>query len=225
MKRIAGILFLNIALTCQAQMCPCEFGGGEAKPLRNEIGLNTFNISQSLIQFYSNKPIYLRGYANGLMYKHHFDRVTVRTGFDYHYNNYGYETGTTVSQFYNHNTGKSNSVEIRAGVEGAMAKGKLQPYVAPDIVASFGQYQGISEGHGDMMPVYNEQYKFNAYAFGLALSAGLRFRPVRNFSISAESSVSLVNSITTKKTGNYTGASSTAMLFNPLRTLSLNYYF
>lgn len=225
MKLISCILFLFPALVSKAQMCPCEFGRGEAKPLRNEIGLNTFNINQELINFNSNKPVYTKNYVNGLMYKRHLDRVTLRAGFDYHQNNYHYQRGTTSSQDYNTNTGKSNSIDLRFGVEGAMAKGKLQPYMAPDLLLSFGQYTGTSEGNGDMVPYYKDQYKLRTAAFGIALSAGLRYRPFRNFSISAETSVSLLNYMTEKVSGNSYQESSTALLINPLRTLSMNYYF
>ncbi len=225
MKPLFLILSLISITTLNAQMCPCEFGGKSTdKPLRNEIGLNLFNYNEILINFTANKTSYLQSYANGLMFKHHFNKFSLRAGFDYFENTFRYEASASDPLNYNLNNGKSFGKDFRLGLEKTLFLKKLQAYVAIDLLASSGKFSGISEGFGDTIAPYNIAYGFKVTSWGFSPAIGLKYRPFRHFSITAETSLSSIYYKTSKSIG-YPSESNTAVLFNPLRALTFNYHF
>jgi len=219
---ILTIVFFVIS-SLNAQMCPCDFkSSGSEKSLRNEIGANLINISEVLINFTSPKAVYLHNYAKGFMLKHHFNTFSIRAGFDYNENTYRYEAGGAGN--YNLNNGKSYGKDFRIGAEKTIFDKKLQAYGAADMLVSTGHYTGMSEGYGDLLPAYKTSYAFNSIAYGISPAVGIKYRPLRRFSITLETSISILYYKTSSSRA-YKSESSTALLSNPLRVLSFNYHF
>lgn len=209
-----------------AQMCPCEFGDKTTeKALRNEIGINTLNVNEALINFTSPGSVLYTNYANGIMYKHHFDKFSLRAGFDYFENTYSYEAQDSTN--YNLNNGKSFGKSFRAGLEKTLFFGKLQAFAAIDLIYTNGRYSGNTKGHGDKIAPYDLGYGFNYNSFGFSPAIGIKYRPFRRFSISAETSLSALYYKTSNSVANpaYPSESSIEVLFNPLRLLSVNFHF
>lgn len=214
------------ALALQAQMCPCEFGktaGG--KPLRFEAGLNMANARELLINFYSPDRIYSRQYVNGLMLKYHADRYSLRAGFDYTYQTYRFESGDQMN--YNLNNGRTYGKHLRLGLEKTLTGKALQVYAGGDLLFTRERYSGISEGYGDWIWWgYKTPYRFRVNSAGISPFLGIRYRPLKRFSIAIESSLSLLY-YSSKSFGDagYRDEASTALTLNPVRLLSFNYHF
>ena len=207
-------------------MCPCEFGeAGKGKILRNEIGLNIFNINEAMFNFTSNKPEYEQNFTNGLMFKHHLNDFSLRAGFDLVRHEYTYQAGTPQSSSYNLNDGKSRFGNFRLGIEKTLSNSKVQPYVAVDVLLSYGLNMGTSEGFGDFLPYYKQYYEFNTRVVGFSPAVGLKYRPFKHFSISAEASLSVTHYSVHRVAGGYGDARGSDVLVNPLRLLSINYHF
>jgi hypothetical protein len=204
-------------------MCPCEFGSASGeKPLRNEFGVNVFNAQQVLFKF-TNQALYRSNVMNGFMYKRHFDRFSLRAGFDYLEQSYRYEQ--LSRHFYSMTTGKAYSKNILLGIESSRDLGKIQPYIFLDALLGNSRYNGILGSSGDFNPDYSESnYSFNYLATGGFTGFGIKYRPFRHFSITAETSVAIIY-YNTYKTSNFTPTSSVELIVNPLRALTLNYHF
>jgi hypothetical protein len=203
-------------------MCPCEFQSkNSGKTLRNEIGANLFNMHEVLINFNSLTPSYQVNYANGFMYKRHQDKFSIRVGFDYLEHAYKYNASDTTG--YNNNKGKSFSKNFRAGLEKTLIFKKLQIFAAADLFVSQSRYNGISEGVNGIV-AYAIPYSFNVFSFGISPALGIKYRFMRRFSVTAETSLSPMY-YQTSKSDAYDSESNSAVLFNPLRALSFNYHF
>jgi hypothetical protein len=224
MKQFLFIPAFLILSDLNAQMCPCEFGGSKgAKTLRNEVNFNLVNAQEELINFTSKRSVYVTNYTNGILFKHHFNKFSARLGFDYVEHSYRYEAST--DQFnYNLNNGKSFTKNFRLGVEKSLFEGKLQPFFAADIIYSRGRYNGITEGYGDFMLPYRLSYAFNSTAYGLSPALGLKYRPFRRFSITAETAFSFIH-YKTYGSREYPPRKALELLTHPLRMLSFNYHF
>ncbi len=209
------ILTISVCCACHAQMCPCEFGGKTTdKPLRNEFGINAFNVNEVLINFTSSRPVRMLNYGNGFMYKRHFNKFSARLGFDYLEHRYAYEARKDAD--YNFNNGKSFGKDFRLGIEKTLFMKKIQAYVAVDLLFSKSRYSGISQGDGVKTGPYTVAYGFNALSWGFSPAFGIKYRPVRRLSLTAETSLSAIYYRTAKSTG-YPAESNVAVIANPLQ--------
>ncbi len=223
-KNLLFVLSHFLALNLSAQMCPCEFGqSGKDKPLRLEIGINGLNYQEELFNFYNPLPVYHQNFLNGLMLKYHFNKLSLRAGFDYSANSYSYVAETASD--YNKNDGNRFRKDLRAGIEKSLYTGKIQVYAAADLLLSRGNFSGISAGRGDQTAEYHLPYRFKSNAIGVSPGLGIKYRPLKRFSISMEASLSILHYRTYSKDGVYQNESGGSLLFNPLRVLSLNYHF
>lgn len=226
MKLISCFLFFCLAEISQAQMCPCEFGGPDKRrALRDEIGLNVYNVNEVLFNFNAMRAVYQQNHVNGLMYKHHFDKFSLRAGFDYLQYSYNYQYGESGMMGYEHNSGNSRTTDLRAGAEKVLIGRKLQVYSAIDLLFSSARYAGTDEGQGDFPGPYKYDYAFHSQALGISTTVGLKFRPFRHFSVSAETSLSLIYYQTKQQAGPRSNDSGPALIKSPLRLLSFNYHF
>jgi hypothetical protein len=205
-----------------SQMCPCEFGGKNTdRPLRFELGFNTLNFNEVTV-FNDNHKKYRHNVVNGVMFKYHLDRYTVRAGFDYSEHNYSYRDST---YFFYQTKGKSFGKYFRLGVEKTLSKTKLQIYLSSDLIFAFEQFNGIS-GTGDFgWAGYNNPYRFKVISYGFSPAFGLRYRPLKHFSISAETSLIIGGYYRYSQEGTYKNLSAKMLIINPLRLLSINYHF
>lgn len=219
MKSLLFICIFLLAFQTQAQMCPCEFGGRAEAPLRFELGVNTFNINEVTI-FNARNKNYRQGLLNGLVLKYHLNLYTVRAGFDYSENSYNYHN---VGRFPTELEGKSFGKHFRLGLEKSLSRKKLQPYFALDLVLSSEQFSG--SGAYDEIIYQSRDYKYKVNAYGFSPAFGLRYRPVKHFSISAETAMSWIWCRMDSQVAGYKDRSSREHLLNPLRALSLNYHF
>jgi hypothetical protein len=96
--------------------------------------------------------------------------------------------------------------------------------VAIDLIVSTSRYSGISEGKSTKLGTYNMEYGFKAWAIGPAPAVGIKYRPFRHFSVTAEASLSSIY-YKTSASSSYPSESDMAVLVNPLRVLSFNYHF
>lgn len=210
--------------TVFAQMCPCQFGSSDTdRVMRFEAAVNLLNVNEELINFYEPGPVYLKNALNGAMFKYHFNKFSLRGGYDFLANSYKYSTGDTLEN--NKNNGKSKRHDLRLGVEKSAVYGKLRIFAIADILYSMADYSGITEGSGNQIPAYSKPYNFKTGAFGLSPGFGISYRPLKHFSVSLESSIAIVFYRSRSSDGVYPNESSSSDLFNPLRTLSLNYHF
>jgi hypothetical protein len=228
MKTFLFISFFLAFSNLQSQMCPCEFGGRSAeKPLRFEIGINTFNYNEPIMYFGEEWPVFIKNASHGVLAKYHFDRYSLRAGFDYSEYNYKYLSGDP-DYYYSLNSGKSFGKHFRVGIEKALVKRRVQVYVSGDLIFATEQFNGISEGRGDFIWWgYKDAYRLKMNSFGISPSLGLKYRPLRHFSISLETSVSLLYYQSRPQGNGYkiNYGSSTDILFSPVRLLSFNYHF
>jgi hypothetical protein len=205
-------------------MCPCEFGAKDGKkPLQFEFALNAFRYNEKLINFYSLKPVYHSAAPSGFTFKYHREKLSLRAAFDYAEDAYTYSFSDTMN--YNKNTGKSFHKEFRLGVEKTFNSGILQYYAGADMFAAYGVYNGMSEGYGDTIPSYNMNYRFRTSTYGVSPFIGLRFRPIRRFSVSLETALSIGYYKTKNNTPAYSNEQNVSVLFIPVRAFSINYHF
>ena len=223
MKKLLTIVICLYCLPAKTQMCPCEFGSkGGTSTLRHEIGLNALNVNEVMMNFYNPGTVYATNYANGFMYKYHADKWSLRAGFDYLEHSYQYQASS--SKGFDNNKGKFFSKDFRLGAENTVSSTAVQIFVGADLVYSTARYSGISIGQWDSAAPYHIAYGINVQSFGAAPALGIKYRPAKHISITAETGISVLR-YKSSETPGFPSESNVAVLFNPLRVLSLNYHF
>src|SRR5574343_61811 len=153
MKHLLVIVCLFSVITPMAQMCPCEFGKDtNSKIRRNEILLTCINIHEDLINFYSEKVLYVFAPVSGITYKRHLNQLSFSA--DYSYTQHEYQFRLDDASDYNRNDGYGYNHDIRIGLEKTFSTSKLQYFAEVDLVYNKGIYNGVSEGFGDFRPYY-----------------------------------------------------------------------
>lgn len=221
-KSIFAFIFFNFALNIKAQMCPCEFNKGENKPLRYEFGLNALNFNENIVNFYSAKRKYAPQVLPGLKIKRHFNSYSIRLGFDYLEQKFDYQSLDPLN--WNINNGNSFSKVLKLGIEKTLVNRRIQVFIAADIIGIKSNISGITEGYGDFAPYYKKPYDFKLSAIGISPVLGLKYRPIERFSISLETSLSVIYWKTKGNQSVYRNESNESLIINPLGLLSFNYH-
>jgi hypothetical protein len=204
-------------------MCPCEFGKDKnAKVLRNEIGLNAFNLHEELINFYSENIQYVTAPLAGFTYKHHYNNYSLRAAYTYSQHSYHFEIDDAMN--FNRNDGYAYNHDIRLGIEKTFNVSELQYFAGVDLVYNTGIYNGISEGFGDFKPYYKLPYRFKTTYLGLASVVGAKYRFNQRWSLSMETGLQMVH-YQTQETAAYAKEKGMALMVQPVRNFGLNYHF
>jgi hypothetical protein len=223
MKHLTAIVCLFSVFTSKAQMCPCEFSKDKnAKVLRNEFGLNTFNLHEELINFYSENIQYIPAPLSGFTYKRHFNNYSLRAAYTYSHHTYKFAIDNAMN--FNKNDGYAYNHDLRIGIEKTFNVSDLQYFAGVDLVYNSGIYNGISEGFGDFQPYYKLPYRFKTTYIGLAPIVGAKYRFSNRWSISLETGLQMVH-YQTQATEAYDKENGIALMVQPIRSLGLNYHF
>lgn len=226
MKTKLNLIFLSCffssIISSYAQMCPCQFGKSTDKPMKYEIGLNSFTYFEDLINFNSSKPVFSTQIRPGIKIKRHFNHSSLRLGFDYLENKYSYNANEPMN--WNLNTGNSFSKNLKIGIEKTVINKALQVFVAADLVLKSARYSGISEGSGDFAPYYKKAYNFKLLAIGISPSLGIKYRPIERISFSLETSLSIIYWQTKGNELVYRNESNESLIMSPIGLLSINYH-
>src|SRR5574343_51680 len=173
MKHLLVIVCLFSVITPMAQMCPCEFGKDtNSKIRRNEILLTGINIHEDLINFYSEKVLYVFAPVSGITYKRHLNQLSFRAAYSYAQHKYQFRLEDASD--YNRNDGYGYNHDIRIGLEKTFSTSKLQYFAGVDLVYNKGIYNGVSEGFGDFRPYYMSSYRFTATSIGVSPLVGVK---------------------------------------------------
>ncbi len=225
------LLLLTISFiafcSLKAQTRPSEFGG--KVKLRNEVGLNLYNINSPPNHFEWKKPQFFQSYANGLMFKHHLNHFSLRVGFDYLEHKYRIETREYDNdELHALDTGNSYMKNLRLGIEKTILNRRFQIYAALDVLFSRSNFIGGERCYVcryNIIPGNPPEYSFDIRSFGISPAVGLKYRFARHFSITAETSFAtmLGHERYRKKGGFYINY--VDIVFNPLRALTFNYHF
>lgn len=204
-------------------MCPCEFGkGSDKKTLRNEFVFNVFSTHEELFNFTSTTPVYRTHILSGFNIKHHFDKFSLRAGYNYYESDYTFHFQT--QQDFNHNEGSVFGHMYRLGIEKTFNSNAIQYYAGAEIILNSSAYSGITEGSGDFNPYYKLPYSFKSTYFGISPLAGLKYRFSQKFAISFEAAFSIIR-YQTYRASVYESRKGSELLTYPIRTAGLSYYF
>ena len=188
---------------------------------KNEIGINLFNLTHRWPQpFYISKPFQQR-YLTGWTFKHHFDKNTLRIGFDYDNADYALSESTGYSYF--KDEGHRNLAKVRAGLERKFGNKNLKPYLFADLEFASGDIKGTRKGASDIIgSEYETQYNLKVFEYGFSAGLGLHYLLTHKISISVESNFSSLFYNNFDLGADYGGVSY-KILLNPIRLLSINY--
>lgn len=223
MIRIVLLLTLFAISPLKAQMCPCEFGKDKgSKTLRNEFGINAFNLHEELINFYSEKVNYVPTAFTGFNLKRHFDNFSLRGSYTYSQHKYTFRLDDEMN--FNQNTGNGYNHDFRIGIEKTFHVSKLQYFAGVDVVFNSGKYNGITEGFGDFQPYYKLPYNFATKYYGLSPMVGIKYRFSQLLSASMETGLQIV-SYTTNQSSLYQSENGLALMVQPVRSIGINFHF
>lgn len=204
-------------------MCPCEFGKDtNSKIRRNEILLTGINIHEDLINFYSEKVLYVFAPVSGITYKRHLNQLSFRAAYSYAQHEYQFRLDDASD--YNRNDGYGYNHDIRIGLEKTFSTSKLQYFAGVDLVYNKGIYNGVSEGFGDFRPYYMSSYRFTATSIGVSPLVGVKWRFSKLLSASMESSLQMVHYATTGSV-EYNDEKGIALMVQPIRSLGISFHF
>lgn len=223
MMRILILLILTTVMPLYAQMCPCEFGKDKgAKTLRNEFGINGFNLHEELINFYSEKVKYVPTAFAGFTYKRHFNNFSIRAAYTYSQHDYSFKLDDAMN--FNKNDGSGYNHDFRIGIEKTFNVSELQYFAGVDAVLNSGKYSGITEGFGDFLPYYKLPYNFTTTYYGLSPFVGIKYRISQHLSASMETGLQMVGYSTDQSTL-YQSENGIALMVQPIRSLGINFHF
>jgi hypothetical protein len=146
MKVFIFIFILIGAITLKAQMCPCEFGNDNKIRFRNELSINLANLNEDPNSRHFFYRDYKANYINGIMFKHHLDKYSLRAGFDFITSDYKHKILTSQgSESYE---GSNYYNNLRLGVEKTVLNKFIQVYLASDLIFSKSNHNGIYKYSG-----------------------------------------------------------------------------
>ena len=215
----AFVIFVTNFVTAQ-EIAPKDSLNGMTA-LRNEAGINFFSLLGRDSRVGGMHPIDAIVF-NGVTYKRHFNRNAARAGFELYRLNFHDEVNSEGDQFSIEIKGKLSSAEFRIGFERTFFTGKISFYGALDALALYQISKGESVIWGGIAGDSYENYDEKKTFTGFAPAAGLCYKPIAHFSVTAESNLTFLflarsNSLRTpdKKT----------FLINPLKLLTFSYHF
>lgn len=206
-------------------MCPCNFEKTkDSGVLKYEIGLNAYTNQEALFNFWAFTPFHYYNTVPGLRFKMHNKNWTYRASLDHLNNTYKLEDTNPLN--YQLITGKSQMNVLRMGVEKTVVEKPFIVYTAADLVYANAQYSGNDQGYGDFIWWgWNRDYKFKAHALGISPALGIKFHPVKHWSIGFETQLNLLYYKTYQYSADNYKDNGIALMFNPIGSLNLNYHF
>lgn len=184
------LLFILTFQNTQAQYSLCMCSKDSATPFQQyEFAIN----SNIYFKHTLNPP-----YFNGLMAKKYLKKWILRAGFNI--NNAKYSKSIETATWGNSDTGKLRFTDFRIGFEKPLFSGKLFPYVATDLMYSYGFFKGQMADWGGFRGTY-ESYNYHnkTQMLGIIPSFGIKYRPITSLSVGFEFGSSLSYYQQTKK--------------------------
>ncbi|MDP2174731.1 MAG: hypothetical protein Q8K70_02345 [Bacteroidota bacterium] len=171
------LLFVLIFQNTQAQYSLCMCNKDSAVPFKQY----EFSLTTNMYFKHTLNPPYF----NGLMAKKYFKKWILRAGFNI--NNAKYSKFVETVTWGNSDTGKLRFTDFRIGFEKPLFSGKLFPYVATDLMYSYGFYKGQMANWGGIRGTY-ESYNYHnkTKMIGIIPAFGIKYRPITSLSIGFE---------------------------------------
>lgn len=207
------------------------------KTLKNEIGINLFNITYLRQESWRDNTLtYDCYFANGVIYKRKIKQFFLRSLSEYKYSKFD-EHKNNIFAIIN-DKGTNITIGQAIGCEKRLFKTKIKPFVATDIIFSYTQIKGtyFFKGGDLYYEEYQDTYTTNIITNGLSFTIGLTYNIYKRFSIVIESNVDLAYSFSKKRTETYNYENNIISnkikkdiyctpYINPLSVFSINYHF
>jgi len=191
---------------------------------KNEIGINVFSVVSSVGYepwwYGANDLEVSYKFATGAMYKHHWNKNTLRVSLDYYYANEKYDKENRPFFL------EESFLKLvnRTGYQYTFGNWRVKPYVAID--ASFGfirTSQKYEDGYLKFPPIIVEDVLFT-YELGLSPVVGVQIQITPRLYATIEASAEVITYLQVQK-GKLEGGGGANVLYNPVRLLSVNYHF
>lgn len=192
---------------------------------KNEIGLNLLRVSDidNFLQlgYGIDKPLKAT-YLNGFVFKSHYEKISLRIGYNYFQNRFS-ESGNDWSGNFYKNYGKNLFHELRLGAEKNIRFNKFSFFLGLDLMVIHYQSRGIIENYKNY-PNDNSKsnYLFTSTRGGFAPFAGLKYQISNRFSASLETNLNYIFNVNFSKLSEIGGAE---LYLNPINLLTFNYHF
>lgn len=194
---------------------------------KHEVGINLLNISDLRRPIgRSDEMVADVHLLTGLVYKYHFERITVRTTFELYQTEIREELNSGSAYF--KDDGKRTRYEFSLGLEKRLTSTKFQPFLGLSVVYAQGKLTGKQTTGGDFIPgLIVRTYTYNCLETGISSVAGLSWQIGSHFSISLEANAILgyYRQKNALEPGGANYDDRTAFTFNPIRAIYAGYCF
>ena len=221
MKKLLLFVLILISLNVSSQ---------DPETKRNEIGVNLFNVSIGSGNGYSvYDDLFKVGFVSGLIYKHHWNKNTVRFGVDYLYkfsetytDHFGNPATPSIDNRY---TSTFFRIESRIGIERSHRVGKFRQFVGLDGLFGYEMYNRTGYSYPDY-PSDDYYYDFTSkyLRYGVSPLTGVQYFITPLLSATVELSLNIIG-VANLDDHVFNDTKGVYLEFNPIRLLSVNYHF